>query len=91
MTLRLKKDGSKVSVSYDDASDLDYLPGKTDKKRLDLLTDEEIMVGAITDPDMSPYTDERLAELFENLRRLNAEKYGQGGGWSDPNKRTASK
>ena len=91
MTLRLKKDGSRVSVSYDEAADLDYLPGKTDWDRLALQTDETIMVEAITDPDMPPYTEERLAELFENLRRLNAEKYGQGGAWRDPAQRDAAK
>ena len=91
MALKLRKDGDRVRVSYDEASDLDYLPGCTDKARLDLLTDEEIMVGAITDADAPPYTDERLAELFENLRRLNADKYGQGGAWRDPARRDADK
>lgn len=91
MVLKYKVDGNQVSLSYDEVSELEHLPSKTDWDRLDALTEEQIVFSSIIDEDQPPMTTAELNEFLDRLRQLNNAKYGQGGQWGDPNKRTASK
>ena len=43
-------------------------PDKTDWARVDAMTDEEVLAGALSDPDAQPLTPEQLAKMRWSLR-----------------------
>jgi putative transcriptional regulator len=58
---------------FDDGS-LTQLLSKSDRARLDSMTDEEIEANALSDPDNPPWTDEELSRLrpVPSTKRIRA-------------------
>ncbi len=63
----------RVFQEHDDGSRT-QLFGKSDRARLDAMTEEEIEANALSDPDNPPWTDEELARLrpVPSAKRIRA-------------------
>jgi putative transcriptional regulator len=60
--VRRMRDGSLVQV-FPDGSTAPYPKGKSDRARLDAMTEEEIEANALSDPDNPPISDEELKQF----------------------------